>query len=122
MGLTVGHVEAVRKGARVSRGLSTRNQHPRFVLLSLSLSLSLYPYFDPSFYPFVTPRLTLLSDWESVDIHNKAFRRRQRDQKYRFPFLLFSFLFFETLSYQRHFPIRLQFRFNMHEYYRISLI
>lgn len=68
MGLTVGHVEAVRKGARVSRGLSTCNQHPRFVLLSLSLSLSLYPYFDPSFYPFVTPRLTLLSDWENVDI------------------------------------------------------
>lgn len=32
MGLTVRHVEAVRKGARVPRGLSTRDRHPRFTL------------------------------------------------------------------------------------------
>jgi len=44
MGLTVRHVEAVRKGARVQlRGLSTRDRHPRFTLsdqASLSNSLS----------------------------------------------------------------------------------
>lgn len=46
MGLTDRHVEAVRKGARVSSGLSTRNQHPRSSLSptsSIRLSHSLYP-------------------------------------------------------------------------------
>jgi len=47
MGLTVRHVEAVRKGARVQpRGLSTRDRHPRFTLSSLSL-LSLYVFTHP---------------------------------------------------------------------------
>lgn len=32
MGLTVRHVAAVRKGARVPRGLSTRDRHPHFTL------------------------------------------------------------------------------------------
>lgn len=51
MGLTVRHVEAVRKGARVQpRGLSTRDRHPRFTLSdpllpplsTLSLFLHMY--------------------------------------------------------------------------------
>lgn len=47
MGLTVRHVEAVRKGARVQpRGLSTHDRHPRFTLSSLSL-LSLYVFTHP---------------------------------------------------------------------------
>lgn len=47
MGLTVRHVEAVRKGSRVqARGLSTHDRHPRFTLSSptlLSLSLRVRP-------------------------------------------------------------------------------
>lgn len=72
MGLTDRHVEAVRKGARVSRGLSTRNQHPRFALLSLSylsrprsiiVSLSLRPSLPSAicsfFLPLSSPAISL---------------------------------------------------------------
>lgn len=50
MGLTVRHVEAVRKGARVQpRGLSTRDRHPRFILSGppLSLYVPLYMFANP---------------------------------------------------------------------------
>ena len=81
MGLTDRHVEAVRKGARVSRGLSTRNQHPRLLsfrsptsslslslpLCSLRLSLpSLAPSFFLSFFLFFL-LLPLLSLHDFVD-------------------------------------------------------
>lgn len=56
MGLTDRHVEAVRKGARVSRGLSTRNQHPLVPLsfrcpASLTLGLSSPPFLPAYFNP-----------------------------------------------------------------------
>lgn len=74
MGLTGRHVEAVRKGARVSRGLSTRNQHPRYALLSLSYlsrprSVTVPPFLSPLSLPSTcfslghhTPRTTYCRD------------------------------------------------------------
>lgn len=58
MGLTDRHVEVVRKGARVSRGLSTRNQHPR--LLSFHSPTTLVPMLPCLFFAYSIPTFFLL--------------------------------------------------------------